>query len=104
MVKFQRPNFITWLELSAFGFTASGAARLTGLSTCSVNDVYLRLRHRFLEWNPVPAELAGAVELDESYFGPRCVRGKRSWGVGENPIVFGLLKRGGQRYTNSKYL
>ena len=29
-----------------------------------------------MAWSPVPAELAGAVELDESYFGPRQVRGK----------------------------
>ena len=41
----------------------------------------------------------GAVELDESYFGPRRVRGKRGRGAGSKTSVFGLFKRGGQVYT-----
>jgi len=53
------------LRLFALDLTASDAARLTGLSIRAVNAIYLRLRHRFLEWSPVPAELAGAFELDE---------------------------------------
>ena len=47
----------------------------------------------------MPAELDGAVELDERYFGPRRVRGKRGRGAGDKTIVFGLFKRGGQVYT-----
>ena len=64
------------LRLFVLDLTASDAARLTGLSVRAVNEIYLRLRHRLVAWSPVPAELAGAVELDESYFGPRQVRGK----------------------------
>jgi transposase-like protein len=33
------------------------------------------------------------LEADESYFGPRRVRGKRGRGAGGKTIVFGLLKR-----------
>ena len=47
----------------------------------------------------MPAELNGAVELDESYFGPRRVRGKRDRGAGGKTIVFGLFKRGEQVCT-----
>ena len=47
----------------------------------------------------MPAELDGAVELDESSFGPRRVRGKRGRGAGGKTSVFGLFKRGGQVYT-----
>lgn len=47
----------------------------------------------------MPAELAGAVELDESYFGPRRVRGKRGCGASGKTIVFGRFKRGLQGYT-----
>ena len=83
----------------ALGLTVSDAARLTGLSVRSVNEVYLRLRRRLQTWCPVPAELNGAVELDESYFGPRRVRGKRDRGASGKTIVFGLFKRGGQVYT-----
>ncbi|WP_223651833.1 hypothetical protein [Hymenobacter psoromatis] len=43
---------------------------------------------------PVPAELDRAPELDESYFGPRRVRGKRVRGVSGKKIIFGLFKRG----------
>jgi len=39
---------------------------------------------------------AGEVELDESYFGARRVRGKRGRGAAGKTPVFGVLKRGGQ--------
>ena len=87
------------LRLFALDLTASDAARLTGLSVRSVNEMYLRFRRRLQTWCSVPAELNGAVELDESYFGPRRVRGKRDRGAGGKTIVFGLFKRGGQMYT-----
>ena len=47
----------------------------------------------------MPAKLNGAVELDESYFGPQRVRGKLGRGAGGKIIGFGLFKRGGQGYT-----
>ena len=87
------------LRLFALDLTASDAARLTGLRVRSVNEVYLRLRRRLQSWCPVPAELNGAVEPDESCFGPRRVRGKRGRGAGGKTIVFGLFKRDGQVYT-----
>ncbi len=43
--------------------------------------------------------LKNGIELDESYFGPRRVRGKRGRGAGRKIIVFGLLKRNGAVYT-----
>ena len=97
--KISETKFRYWLRLFALDLTASDAARLTGLSVRSVNDGYLRLRRRLQTWCPVPAELNGAVELDESYFGPRRVRGKRGRGASGKTIVFGLFKRGGQVYT-----
>jgi len=43
--------------------------------------------------------LSGAVEVDESYFGPRRVRGKRGRGAGRKTIVFGIFKRNGKVYA-----
>ena len=43
--------------------------------------------------------LKNGIELDESYFGPRRVRGRRGRGAGRKIIVFGLLKRNGAVYT-----
>ena len=97
--KLSEVKFRYLLRLFALDLTASDAARLTSLSVRSVNDVYLRLRHRLHQLCPVPVELGGALELDESYFGPRRVRGKRGRGAGSKTIVFGLFKRGGQVYT-----
>jgi transposase len=97
--KISEAKFRYVLRLFALDLTASDTARLTGLSVRSVNALYLRLRHRLRDSCPVPAELDGAVELDESYFGPRRVRGKRGRGASGKTIVFGLFKRGGQVYT-----
>ena len=97
--KISEVKFRYLLRLFALDLTASDAARLTGLSVRAVSAVYRHLRRRLQTWCPVPAELDGAVELDESYFGPRRVRGKRGRGAGGKTIVFGLFKRGGQVYT-----
>ena len=94
--KISEVKFRCLLRLFALDLTASDTARLTGLRVRSVNEVYLRLRRRLQTWCPVPAELNGAVERDESYSGPRRVRGKRGRGAGGKTIVFGLCKRGGQ--------
>jgi len=47
----------------------------------------------------VATPLKDAVEMDESYFGARRVRGKWGRGAYGKPIVFGLLKRQGKVYT-----
>ena len=97
--KISEAKFRYLLRLFALDLTASDTARLTGLSVRSVNALYLRLRQRLQAECPVPVDVAGAVELDESYFGPRRVRGKRGRGAGGKTVVFGLFKRGGQVYT-----
>lgn len=43
--------------------------------------------------------LAGEIEVDESYFGARRVRGKRGRGASGKIPVIGLLKRGGKVFT-----
>ena len=68
--------------------TATQAAELTGLSVRSVNPIYLKIRVRLAEFcenpNPFPEE----IEIDESYFDPQLVRGKRGRGAGHKTIVF----------------
>lgn len=43
--------------------------------------------------------VSGEVELDESYFGARRVRGKRGRGAAGKTPVFGLLKRNGKVFV-----
>jgi transposase-like protein len=88
------------LRLFALDLTASDAARLSGVSVRSVNDIYLKLRRRLsLECEKRRPFKGGEAEIDESYFGKRRVRGKRGRGAGGKAIVFGIFKRDGRVYT-----
>ena len=80
-------------------FTATDTAEMTGVSVRSVNNIYLKLRARLAESYELASPLQGAVEVDESYFGARRVRGKRGRGAYGKTIVFGVLKREGKVYT-----
>jgi len=44
-------------------------------------------------------ELSNGIEVDESYFGPKRVRGKRGRGARGKVIVLGILKRNGKVYS-----
>jgi transposase-like protein len=80
-------------------FTASDTAKLTGISVRSINAIYLKIRRRIWLTLKADSPLSGAVEVDESYFGPHRVKGKRGRGAGSKTIVFGILKRQGKVYT-----
>ena len=76
------------------------AAGLAGLSVQSTQSLYDGLRLRILALTLEEARpFAGEVEIDESYFGARRVRGKRGRGAGGKTPVIGLLKRGGKVFT-----
>ena len=45
------------------------------------------------------APLFGTVEIDESFFGARRVKGRRGRGVGGKTVAFGIFDRQGQVYT-----
>ena len=87
------------LEHFVAGTPARTAALLVGVNRNSVNAFYHRLRviihdKLFEEME----ELAGEVEVDESYFGG-VRKGKRGRGAAGKIAVFGLLKRGGKVFT-----
>jgi transposase len=100
--KVSEAKFRQLLRYFCMDLTATDAACLCGLSVRSVNTIYLRLRARMAsaceQASPLSA-FKGALEADESYFGPRRVRGRRGRGAGGKTIVFGLLKRGKNVYT-----
>ncbi|ELN4703265.1 IS1595 family transposase [Pseudomonas nitroreducens] len=97
--KISEAKFRELLRFFALDFTASDAARLTGLSARAINDIYLRIRRRLAEECEQASPFEGVVEVDESYFGPHLVPGKRGRGASGKTIVFGLLKRGETVYT-----
>jgi transposase-like protein len=83
----------------ALDFTASDVAKLTGLTRKTVNTIFLRVRERIAEECERQSPFGGEVEVDESYFGARRVRGKRGRGASGKTIVFGVFKRNGSVYT-----
>jgi transposase len=98
--KLSESRFRQILRLFALDLTASDTARICGVSVRSVNDIYLLLRERLArECEKRRPFKGGEVEIDESYFGPRRVRGKRGGGAGGKAIVFGIFKRDGRVYT-----
>ncbi len=92
-------KFRELLKLFCADVTALSAARLTGLNRNTANRYYSLFRSRIAEICEADSPFSGELEADESYFGPRRVRGHRGRGAGRKTIVFGLLKRGGRVYT-----
>ena len=90
------------LELMKYfiaGATARTAADLTGIHRNSAIRFFHKLRCAIAtKQQDRAAQFAGEVELDESYFGGHR-KGKRGRGAGGKTAVFGILKRGGQVYT-----
>ena len=93
-------KFRQLLRLFALDLTATDAAQLTGLTRKTVTTIFLKIRERIADECERASPLSsGEVEVDESYFGARRVRGKRGRGASGKTIVFGLLKREGRVYT-----
>ena len=78
----------------AMDLTATDCAELSGVSVRSINTIYLHLRRRMAEQCKKVSPLGGELQADESYFGPRRVRGLRGPRAGRKTVMFGLLKRG----------
>ena len=61
---------------------------------------YLKvIRARIAEHCELESPFSGEIEVDESFFGARRVKGKRGRGAYGKTIVFGLIKRHGRVYT-----
>lgn len=87
------------IKYFALDLTANKTAELTGLTHKTVNQIYLKIRQRLAEYSQRQSPFCGEVEVDESYFGARRVKGKRGRGAGGKTIVFGIYKRNGKVFT-----
>ena len=84
----------------ALDLTASKTAELATMAHQSVNRIFLKIRVRVAEEAMRASPFASCeVEVDESYFGARRVKGKRGRGAGSKTKVFGIFKRDGAVYT-----
>lgn len=75
--------------------TAVQTAEVLGFNRKTIDRYFSIFRERILEYEHEQlAPFSGEIELDESYFGARRVRGKRGRGAAGKTPVFGVLKRG----------
>src|SRR5918993_2905955 len=93
--KISRAKFRQVLKLFALDLTATQIAALTGLNRNTVNRYLTLIRQAVAEHCERESPFSGEVELDESYFGARRVRGKRGRGARGKTIVFGIHKING---------
>ena len=97
--KISEEKFRQLLKLFSLDLTAAQTTELTGLNHNTVDRLYLAIRQRLTEYSCKTSPIKGVFEADESYFGPKRVKGRRGRGAGNKTIVFGLYKRNGKVYT-----
>lgn len=101
---YTRSRILEWkfrllVRYFALDLPAADAAQLIGLTRKSVNTIFLKIRRRIAEECERQSPFSGEVEVDESYFGARRVRGKRGRGAFGKTIVIGIFRRNGSVYT-----
>lgn len=74
-------------------------AILTNLNRNTVNRYILEIRKCIAEFCEQESPFHGEIEVDESYFGAKRIKGKRGRGAGSKTPVFGILQRQGKVYT-----
>lgn len=87
------------IKYFALDLTASKVAEIVAVTRPSVSRIFVKIRARIAEEAERASPFGGTVEVDESYFGAKRVRGKRGRGASGKTIVFGIFKRNGSLYT-----
>ena len=87
------------VRLFALDLEATKVAQLAHVSRRTINRFFHEFRVRMAHECEAHAPVRGTVEVDESYFGRRRIRGKRGRGAGGKTVVFGIFKRRGRVYT-----
>ena len=88
------------IRLFVADLTASQIILLVKVNRNTVNGILKKLRQRIVEICEKESVFEkGEVEMDESYFGAKRIRGLRGRGAYGKTIVFGLKQREGKVYT-----
>ena len=87
------------IKLFSLDLDAVQISKLSHLNRNTVNHYLKIIRIRIAEVCELESPLSGEVEIDESYFGAKRVKGKRGRGASGKTIVFGIFKRKGKVYT-----
>jgi transposase-like protein len=87
------------LKYFCVDLTAVQTSKITGINRNTINRYYNKFRERIVKLCNLESPFKGEIEVDESYFGAKRVKGKRGRGARGKTIVFGLLKRNDKVYT-----
>ena len=74
-------KFQQLVRLFSADLDASQIAQLSGLNRNTVNRYLTKIRQRLVEYCEAQSPFSGEVEVDESFFGARRIKGKRGRGV-----------------------
>jgi transposase len=89
-------RFRVVLRLFCADLTAETTADLARVNRKTALAIFTLLRQRMVVLAARDCPFHGIVEVDESYFGARRVRGQPGRGAGRKTPVFGILERGGR--------
>ncbi len=87
------------IKYFSLDLTASKTAEVVAVTRPSVSRIFVKIRQRIAQECERASPFGGTVEVDESYFGAKRVRGKRGRSASGKTIVFGIFKRNGSVYT-----
>jgi len=97
--KITEVKFRQLIKLVVHDLDAQKIASLTNLNRNTVNRYLTLIRERIAEHCETRSPFRGEIEVDESYFGGKRIKGKRGRGAYKKTHVFGILKRCGKIYT-----
>lgn len=83
---------------------ASKISNLTKISEATLCKIFREIRTLMSKECENISKFSGEIEIDESYFGAKRVRGKRGRGASGKQPVFGMFKRRYGIYSDSKEL
>ena len=98
-VRISKKKFRQIISYFSIDLTASQITLLTDLNRNTVNRYLTLIRQAIAAHCENESPFSGEVELDESYFGAKRIKGKRGRGAAGKTIVFGIYKRNGKVYT-----
>ena len=79
--KISEAKFREFIRYFSLDLDAHKIAFLTGLNRNTVNRYVLLIRKRIAEFCEQSSPFSGEIEVDESYFGARRIKGKRGRGA-----------------------
>ena len=98
--KISEAKFRQIIKLFSIDLTAVQIAFLSKTNRKTINKILKIIRTRIATFCQQESPFKkGEVEIDESYFGARRVRGKKGRGAYNKTIVFGIKQRRGKVYT-----